>query len=90
MRVPESAMYLVVEVYDRAVCNTHYASSMQEATKRANELLEDHIKSIGYGCERDLKNGCGKGSDWQKAAADNLNAWCNWGDYNWDAHIISL
>ena len=80
-RIPENAMYMVVEISDRSVCSTHYCSSMQEAVNTANDLLKEHVKHIGYGYEDDFKHGHEEGTEWVWANSDNLNTWCNYAAY---------
>lgn len=76
---------VVVEIWDREVVSTTECDTMEEAVEAANELLENHVKTIHH--LEEFKDGEGKGSEWELATGSNQNAWCNWRG-NWDAHII--
>lgn len=81
------AKFMVVEVTDREIGAIFLCDTLDEAVEAANNLLEKHIKSIGYMDAYEDQDG--EDDEWQRAAADKMFAWCNWRQ-NWDAHIIEL
>lgn len=79
---------IVIETCERDIQSVTKCNSIEDAIDTANALLESHADNIDY--VEELENKEGEGYDWQFASKDNLNAWCNIRNYNWDAHIVEL
>ena len=76
--------YLVVEILERDLVSSNIVDSHEEAIELANKLLNAHVEKIDakfkeydefWRCPADYDGKC---------------AWCNYCDYEWDAHIIEL
>ena len=80
--------HIVVEVFERDVGAKKLCYSKEEAIEAANEMLEEHIKSIGRFC--DYETGEDEWDYYVRASRSCSNPWCNYGDMNWDAYIIEL
>lgn len=94
MSIPENARYLVIETYERNVDGIHLADTMKNAVRIANDLLRKHCDTLGYAwrCEKaEQASSRGEEPDGiQFASPDCDNAFCNWYDMDWDAHIRLL
>lgn len=87
------AKFIVVEIYERDMGHAPVqCDTLEAAVKEANRALEEHCKTIGRKEEfaEFLKNPESHWGDLEQATASNLNAWCNLGGANWDAHIIEV
>ena len=72
--------HIVVEVFERDLCETRLCFSEDEAIEAANEMLDEYIKLRR--ADDDF--------DFERASKDCSNAWCNYDDEHWDAYIIEL
>lgn len=79
---------LVIEMTDRNINSVTEVDDIESGLLKANELLKDHMEQIGYLSEFEAEDDMG--SEWDKAEADTLNAWCNYQSTNWDAHVFVL
>lgn len=80
----ETAKYHVVETWDRELQSVTECLSLGEAISAANILLNEHLKDVGHGDEVEVEYD--ETSDWCRASAEKLNAWCNY-QGEWDAYI---
>lgn len=79
-----SPRFFVIETWDRELQSVTECLSLDEAICAANILLNEHLKDVGHGDEVEVEYN--ETSDWCRASAEKLNAWCNYqGD--WDAYI---
>lgn len=88
---------VVIEICDRSLCSVTPCDSMEDAISAANDLLKTHCNQTGYGDELEEavqeaeSAGCIPGGvEFRLASADNDNAWCNYGDRDWDAFIVEF
>lgn len=86
---------IVIEVYDRSISSVTPCNTKEEAIETANELLKIHCNTTGYGdrleetVQEAQANGTEPGwGDFRFASTDNDNAWCNYGNCDWDAFIV--
>ena len=79
-------MYLVIECCDREVSDVKPAKDQAESVRIANEMLEDHLETVGY--PRDEPDG----DDLQRCDPENGEscAWCNLKGMKFDAFRIAL
>lgn len=79
-------MYLVIECCDREISDIKPARDQTESVKLANEMLEDHLETIGY--DRNEPNG----EDLQRCDPGDgeSGAWCNLKDMKFDAFRVAL
>lgn len=88
---------VVIEIYDRSISSVTPCDTMAEAIETANDLLKTHCNQTGYGDEleetveeakeKEVKPG---GVYFAFAFESNSNAWCNYGDRDWDAFIVEF
>ncbi len=77
---------VIVVIWDRSVTEVVKCDTIEEAVEAANDLLKNHAAYAGY---LDVfESGDSEGDGWCLATEDNRNAWANWQDIDWDAHII--
>ena len=79
---------IVIEMYERDVVGITECDSIEEAINMANELLEWHMEAIDY--TQEFEDREYEDYEWGFATKDCLNAWCNLGNDNWDAHIVEF
>lgn len=88
--------HIVVEVFERDLCETRLCFSEDEAIEAANEMLDEHIKLCRDDDDDDEDYGEEEYDDddddfdFQRASKTRSNAWCNYDDEHWDAYIIEL
>lgn len=94
MAIPKNAEYLVVETYERNVESVHLTDTMEKAVRIANGLLRRHCDALGYAWRYEkAEQAASRGKEpagIQFAGLDCSNAFCNWYDADWDAHIRPL
>lgn len=94
---PLAKAWLVIEVKERDLISVTLCNTEKAAVDKANELLEEHICSVGYedrlsevkedmedNPDADVNNG-----EFQFARVGCTTAWCNL-RYNWDVFIIEI
>ena len=79
-------MYLVIECCDREVSDIKPARDAAESVKIANEMLEDHLETIGYPRDEPDSDSLRR-SDPEDGESD---AWCNLKDMKFDAFRVAL
>ena len=84
----EKMEFMVMEIYDREIKSVTPCATMDMAISAANDLLKTHIHDIGKDAEFQERKG--RFDRWDWASINNKNAWCNWSEYEWDAHIIHI
>lgn len=77
---------IVIETIERDIIQVIDVASVEEGIRKANELLEAHVASIDR--LDDFEDREDEGEEWDFASKDSLNAWCNWRNDNWDAHVV--
>lgn len=90
--------HLVIAICDRDVETVAVVDGIEDAVAKANELLKDHCTAIRYGDAYDEFMADVRADpsenlsdpDIRLATRKNLNAWCNFHDMAWDAHIRAL
>jgi hypothetical protein len=80
--------HIVIEVCGRGLGKTRLCYSAEEAIDIANEMLEEHIKSVG--CFHGYETGEDEWSYYVRASSTHFNPWCNYANMKWDAYIIDL
>ena len=77
-------MYLIIEVCNREVASIHAAKDLPSAAAKSNELLDEHLETIGMD-----KDGSYEWNKMQRADPEGgeQSAWCNLKDMHWDAHV---
>lgn len=79
---------MIVEVIDRNPTRYEWCADEKAAVKRANDLLIEHIKDIGY---EDVLNDLEQYYDEvELAKSAGLWARCNLGGYNYDCYILTF
>lgn len=87
-------MYLVIEVCDREAALCRPAETRGEASRIANELLEEHCRTADRSDVYDAYTGPRPPKDWPPklhldAPEDGeMGAWANLNGLHWDAHIM--
>jgi len=84
------APFMVICTCEREVEHVVFCCTIEAACEKANELLKNHIDVLDCMDEGEYENGVDEDDEWSKASPEDLNAWCNYKNYNWDAHIINL
>lgn len=74
--------YMVIEISERDLLDILYADTLKEAIGITNRLLEAWCKTLDVSLNED-----DDGSEFMRASIENQAAWCNLGNYNWDAYI---
>ncbi len=83
--------FAVIAICERNILFIQRCADRKAAVDAANQALENWMlraKNLDPDDPDDVEDS--EGDDWQKATEDSLNAWCNCGGDNWDAHVVDL
>ena len=93
-------MYVVIETCEREACRVETAASLAEGIAKANRMLGEHCGDLGPSYEeahedylRELASDPDTDYDGISAAVrdgNSANAWCNWGNYDYDVHVMPV
>ena len=84
------APFMVVCTCEREVESVVFCDTIELAVETANEKLRSQLGEFCSDDNFDELDEGDEGDDWCKASSDSRNAWCNVGNYNWDAYIVEI
>ena len=78
--------YMVIELEERDVITSSikFFNNYTDALVYANDLLKKHAVAAGY--EEEFRDG----EECAVVSPGDYNAWANFKNINWDAHIIEI
>lgn len=93
--VSKTVKFLVIEVFEREIHSVTPCENKSQAIRKANELLRARVRECNneeeseYVIDATIRELIQDGEA-ARAGAGSMEAWCNLGHDNWDAHIIDV